>query len=196
MCLGDRRKLRESLRREPYDIGPTVRRRCLPHYQLFGSQPVDDPCDITVRHHQMSRQLGHGDAVLVTGECGHDIELGKRDCEFGAQPFTKSSFDRARGAQQPEPQPQPLLAGRTRDGALAGLVGNTHCRPPVTSIACPFTDAADGEHSLITACATSSGLMSRPDGLSWASMARASSEERPVLAEIFSAAVSRSAVSV
>src|SRR4029450_4154389 len=144
----------------------------------------------------MSRQLGHGDAILVTGERGHDIELGKRDCEFSAQSLAQSSFDRARGAQQPEPQPQSLLAGRTRNGALAGLVGNAHSRAPVTSIACPFTEAADGEHSLITACATSSGLMSRPDGLSWASLARASSEERPLLAEIFPAAVSRSGVSV
>src|SRR5512132_1392270 len=145
----------------------------------------------------MSRKLCHGDAVLVAGERGHDIELGKRDREFGAQPFAQPSFDCARGAQQPEPQSQPLLAGRTRGGrALAGLVGYTHCRAPVTSIACPFTNPADGEHSLITACATSSGLMSRPDGLSLASMARASFEERPVLAEIFPAAVSRSGVSV
>jgi hypothetical protein len=63
-------------------------------------------------------------------------------------------------------------------------------------MACPFTEAEAGEHSRSTTAATSSGLTNRPEGLSLASMARESSADRPVFAEILSAAASRSGVSV
>src|SRR5690606_40779213 len=109
--------------------------------------------------------------------------------ELRLQPLAQFAFDHARGAQQPDPQPQPILVGSERRRHRIH-----HASPPAIAIACPVTERAPSPHSHSTVSATSCGVMIRPCGLSLVTAARALSSSRPVLATIL--ATVRSSIGV
>src|SRR5262249_37184586 len=142
-------------------------------HEPFGDQPVDNAGDIAVGHQQEARQVAHEHAVRRAVERGHDVEPRQRGVELPAQALAQLRLDDARGAQQPNPQPQLLLRGGERPAH--------HVSPPESESAWPVMEPASSLHSHSTAAATSCGWMKRPCGLVAARLARACSTVRPVL---------------
>src|SRR5581483_8239142 len=190
------RELLQPAGSEPHDDGTAVFGRSLADNQLLRYQPVDYPGDIAVGHHQEARQFGHCHAVGLPLERGHDIELRQGHIELDTQPLAHFRFDRPRGTQNTDPQPQPLLAQGRRCLTRFCSGGDCHAPPPAMTMASPLTASAAGEHSQTTFSATSLGEIRRPPALSRARAFFTSLIQRPVLPAIAAADVSRRGVSV